>query len=113
VDGRTTQKRQLVAKKRISAGLEMGGLGIPHSDEISPEDIQYKQHRQQPMAHLPAILAGLLNRANRPILLDHTQSSDLNGGKQEINFKPWNQLIGLSFCAVAELLAIYETSRDS
>jgi hypothetical protein len=34
VDGRTTQKRRLVAKKRIAAGLEMGGLGIPHPDEI-------------------------------------------------------------------------------
>ncbi len=28
VDGHTKQKRRLVAKKRISAGLEMGGLGI-------------------------------------------------------------------------------------
>jgi hypothetical protein len=28
VDGRIAQKRRLVAKKRISAGLDMGGLGI-------------------------------------------------------------------------------------
>ncbi len=34
VDGQTTQKRRLVARKCITAGLEMGGLGIPHPDEI-------------------------------------------------------------------------------
>jgi hypothetical protein len=33
VDGRTALKRRLVAKKHISAGMEMGGLGIPHPDE--------------------------------------------------------------------------------
>jgi hypothetical protein len=32
VDGHTKQKRRLVAKKRISAGLEMGGLGIQNPD---------------------------------------------------------------------------------
>jgi hypothetical protein len=35
VDGPTKQKRSLVAKKRISAGLEMGGLNIQHPDEIN------------------------------------------------------------------------------
>jgi hypothetical protein len=34
VDGNTKQKRRLVAKRRISAGIEMGGLGIQHPDEI-------------------------------------------------------------------------------
>jgi hypothetical protein len=28
LDGHTKQKRRLVAKKRLGAGLEMGGLGI-------------------------------------------------------------------------------------
>jgi hypothetical protein len=33
VDGRTIQERQFVAKKKLSAELEIGGLGIPHPDE--------------------------------------------------------------------------------
>jgi hypothetical protein len=62
VDGCTKQKRRLVAKKQISAGLEMGGLGIPHPDEIINGVRQnflqkiYRQYCQQPTAHLPAIL---------------------------------------------------------
>jgi hypothetical protein len=33
VDGQTKQKRRLVARKRLSAGLGMGGLGILQPDE--------------------------------------------------------------------------------
>jgi hypothetical protein len=33
VDGRTAQKQRLVAKKKISAGLEMGRLRVPHHEE--------------------------------------------------------------------------------
>jgi hypothetical protein len=80
VDGRTAQKRSLVAKKRISTGLEMGGLGIPHPDETIQgfrqnliQKIFYRQYWLQPAAHLPTILTGLLARANRPGLYDHIQ----------------------------------------
>jgi hypothetical protein len=34
VDNLTKQKRRLVAKKRLAAGLERGGLGISHPNEI-------------------------------------------------------------------------------
>jgi hypothetical protein len=101
VDGRTTQKRRLVAKKRNSAVLEMGGLGIPHRDETIQGFTQnliqkiYRQYRQQPTAHLPAILTGLLVRANRPCLLDHIQWF---GPKQwritGHRLQPWNRLLG-------------------
>jgi hypothetical protein len=79
VDGRTAQKRRLVAKQRISAGLDMRGLGIPHPDEIIQGFRQNlikkinRQHRQNPSAHLSTILAGLLAIANRPGLPDHIQ----------------------------------------
>jgi hypothetical protein len=33
VDGRPAQEWRLVAKKRISAGLEMGRLRVPHPEE--------------------------------------------------------------------------------
>ncbi len=119
VDGQMTQKRRLVAKKRIAAGLEMGGLGIPHPDETIQGFRQnliqkiFKQHRNNPAAHLPTILDGLLTRANRPGLAEHIQYF---GPKQWRStgdrLQPWNQLIGLAFHAVADLLAAYETSRD-
>lgn len=35
MDNLTKQKRRLVAKKRLAAGPEMGGLGISHPDEIN------------------------------------------------------------------------------
>jgi hypothetical protein len=79
VDGQTKQKRRLVAKTRIAAGLEMGGLGIPHPDEIIQGFRQNllqkisKQARNNPNAHLPRTLAGLLTRANRPSLDEHIQ----------------------------------------
>jgi hypothetical protein len=79
VDGNTKQKRRLVAKRRISAGLEMGGLGIQHPDEIV-QGFQlnllqkiHKQGRTHPTSNLPTILTGLLARANRPSLADHIQ----------------------------------------
>jgi hypothetical protein len=77
VDGHTKQKRRLVAKKRISAGIEMGGLGIQHPDEII-QGFQlnllqkiHKQGRAHLAGNLPSILTGLLDRANRPSLAEH------------------------------------------
>jgi hypothetical protein len=33
-DGQAKQKRRLTAKKRLAAGVETGGIGIPHPGEI-------------------------------------------------------------------------------
>jgi hypothetical protein len=119
VDGHTKQKRRLVAKKRISAGLEMGGLGIQHPDEII-QGFQlnllqkiYKQGRVHPAGSLPTILTGLLARANRPSLAEHI----LRLGPKQWRITgqrllPWNRLMGLAFHSVATLLASYETTRD-
>ncbi len=119
VDGHTKQKRRLVAKKRISAGLEMGGLGIQHPDEII-QGFQlnllqkiYKQGRMHPAGNLPIILTGLLARANRPSLAQHI----LRLGPQQWRITGrrlllWNRLMGLAFRSVATLLASHETTRD-
>jgi hypothetical protein len=98
----------------------MGGLGIPHPDEIIQGFRQnllqkiFKQNRNNPTAHLPRILAGLLARANRPSLDVHIQCL---GPKQwrstENRLQPWNRMLGLAFHAMADLLATYETSRES
>jgi hypothetical protein len=120
VDGRTMQKRRLVATKGISAGLEMGGLGIPHPGETIQGFRQnliqkiFRQNRNIPAAHLPTILAGLLARANRPGLAEHIQYFGPKQWRSTGNrLQPWNRMLGLAFHAVADLLAAYETSRDS
>jgi hypothetical protein len=119
VDGNTKQKRRLVAKRRISAGIEMGGLGIQHPDEIIQGfqlNLLQKIHRQgrtNPALNLPTILSGLLTRANRPSLADHIHHL---GPKQwritGQRLLPWNRLLGLAFHSVATLLASSETTRD-
>jgi hypothetical protein len=119
VDGNTKQKRRLVAKRRISAGIEMGGLGIQHPDEIIQGfqlNLLQKIHRQgrtNPALNLPTILSGLLTRANRPSLADHIHHL---GPKQwritGQRLLPWNRLLGLAFQSVATLLASSETTRD-
>jgi hypothetical protein len=56
----------LVGKKQLFAGLEMGGLGIPHPEKIirgfQQNLIQkiYKKGLHTPTASLPCILVGLL-----------------------------------------------------
>jgi hypothetical protein len=69
-------KRSLVAWKWISYSLEMDGLGIPHPHETIKGFRQnliqriYRQNRTKPTANLLSILAALLNKANRPTLVD-------------------------------------------
>ncbi len=69
MDGQTKQKRRLIVKKRLSAGLKLEGLGIPHSDEtirgFQQNLIQkiYKKGLHTLTASLPSILLGLLDRA--------------------------------------------------
>jgi hypothetical protein len=69
MDGQTKQKRRLLVKKRLSAGLKLGGLGIPHSEEtiqgFQQNLIQkiYKNGLHTPTASLLSILLGLLDRA--------------------------------------------------
>jgi hypothetical protein len=98
----------------------MGGLGIPHPNETIQGFRQnliqkiFRQHRQNPAAHLPTILADLLARANRPGLAEHIQYFGPKQWRSTGNrLQPWNRLMGLVFHAVADLLATYETSRDS
>jgi hypothetical protein len=77
VEVQTKQKRRLVAKKRLLAGSEMDGLGIPHPDEMIrgfQQDLLlkiYKKGHQTSTASLPSILLGLLYSGNQPTLDHH------------------------------------------
>jgi hypothetical protein len=97
----------------------MGGLGIPHPDEIIQGFRQnlvqkiVKQARNTPNAYMPRILAGLLIRANRPCIEEHIQTLGPKQWRITGNrILPWNRMFGLAFLAVADLLATYETSRE-
>jgi hypothetical protein len=115
VDGQTAQQRRLVAKKRISVGLEMGVLRIPHIKHENIKGFQknllqksQRQGRLQPMATLHTILAGLLNRANRLIHADHTQRIESKQGKITCNkLKYWKKLLWSAFHAVTDFLEAY------
>jgi hypothetical protein len=62
MDGQTIQKRRLVAKRRIVAGVIMGRLGIPHLDKTIrrfPQNLIQKIHIKEssnPTANLPFII---------------------------------------------------------
>jgi hypothetical protein len=68
VGGQTKQERRLVARKRISAGLEMGRLEIPPIDENIKglqENLRiYRQNRANPSANPPSSLPHAADYSN-------------------------------------------------
>jgi hypothetical protein len=80
LDGQTRQKRRLVAKKRLGAGLEIGGLGIqPLENTVQgfQQNLLQRIYRgvNQPATGslLPCVLNRLLLRVNRPSIEDHVE----------------------------------------
>jgi hypothetical protein len=76
-DGQTVQKRRLVAKKRLAAVLEMGGLGIQsleHTVQGFQQNLTQKIYKRGRQANtdsmLHNILDRLISRMNRPTLED-------------------------------------------
>jgi hypothetical protein len=120
LDGQTRQKRRLVAKKRLGAGLELGGLGIqPLENTVQgfQQNLLQKLYRRgnQPGTGslLPHILNRLLLRVNRPSVEDHVERS----GPQQWNFtaarlEQKNRMFAQAFRAVAALLTLYEVDKD-
>jgi hypothetical protein len=120
LDGHTKQKRRLVAKKRLGAGLEMGGLGIqPIENTVQgfQQNLLQKIYRRvnQPAngSLLPRVLNQLLLRVHRPSVEDHVERM----GPQQWNLtamrlKPKNKMFAQAFRAVSTLLQIYEVDKD-
>ncbi len=121
LDGQTRQKRRLVAKKRLGAGLEMGGgLGIqPLENTVQGFQQNLLQRNDwgvnQPATGsiLPRILNRLLLRVNRPSIEDHIERM----GPQQWNLtavrlEQKNRMFAQAFRAVAALLSLYEVDKD-
>ncbi len=121
IDGRTKQKRRLVARSRLGAGLEMGGLGIqPIENTVQgfQQNLLQKIYRRGANelatgSLLPRILNALLVRVNSLSLEDHVERC---GPQQWLRtasrIEQKNKMLAQAFRAVAALLNIYETDKD-
>jgi len=119
-DGETVQKRIRVSKKRVSADIALGGLGIQHpADTIIGfqqnliQRILQKNSRQIPSL-LPELLEGLLRKIGRPSLEHHILHLGpvqwrITGRKLTSH----NTMLGQSFKSLSTLLEWYETDPES
>jgi hypothetical protein len=119
-EGRVKQKRRLVAKTRIGASLEMGGLGIqPIENTVQGfqqnriQKIYKKDGQPETDSLLPRILNGLLRRVNRPPLQEHVERL---GPQQWLitasRLQNKNAMFAETFRAIAALQVLYETDRE-
>ncbi len=94
MDGQTEQKTRL-AKKRLLAGLEMGGLGIPYPVETiwGFQQNSFKKIYKKDFK-TPHQVYGLLDRAKQPTLDHHIKCFGPKQWQRTGNrLKPWNRLL--------------------
>jgi hypothetical protein len=120
LDGQTRQKRRLVAKKRLGAGLEIGGLCIQPLENIVQgfqqnllQRIYQGGNQSATGSLLPCVLNRLLLRVNRLSIEDHVERM----GPQQWNLtavrlEQKNKMFAQAFRAVAALLSLYEVDKD-
>jgi exonuclease III len=119
-DGQTLQKRIRVSKHRVSASLQMGGLDIPHPEDLVKgfqlniiQRILLKDDRNIPSL-LPDLLQGLLARVGRPSLDQHiTQLGPEQWKLTSRKLETENTILSQAFQAMADLLQWHETSIES
>ena len=122
-DGVTKNKRKLVAKNRIPASHDKGGLQIPHPRNtceglhINLLQKIYQKSREPhrgPHTLLPRILEDTLQLARRPTLQFHVETY---GPEQWMHtadrLKQHNMLFADLFQSMAKLLKLHEEERDT
>ncbi len=121
LDGQTKQKRRLVARNRLGAGLEMGGLGVqPLENTVQgfQQNLLQKTNRRganEPASGslLPRVLYGLLLRVNCPSLEEHVERlGPQQWNRTAVRLEQKNKMFAQAFRAVAVLLNIYEMDKD-
>jgi hypothetical protein len=120
LDGHTKQKRRLVAKKRLGAGLATGGLGIqPIENTVQgfQQNLLQKIYRRvnQPAngSLLPRVLNNLLLRVHRPSIEDYVeQMSPQQWNLTTMRLERKNKMFAQAFRAVSTLLQLYEVDKD-
>ncbi len=119
-EGQTKQKRRLVAKKRLGAGLAMGGLGIQPIENTVQGFQQnllqkiYKRVNQTANGSLlPLLLNRLLLRVHRPSLEDHVERLGPQQWKHTtVRLEQKNKMFAQAFRAIGRLLQLYEVDKD-
>jgi hypothetical protein len=118
-EGQTKQKQRLVAKKRLGAGLAMGGLGIQPIENTVQGFQQnllqkiYKRVNQPANALLPRLLNRLLLRVHRPSLEDHVEQLGPQQWKlTAVRLEQKNKMFAQAFRAISTLLQLYEVDKD-
>jgi hypothetical protein len=122
-EGAKIQKRRLIAKNRISASFEKGGLQVPHptdtADGLHLNLLQrvyniIRTPARYPTSQLPNILQETLQDAGCPSLQYHLEN--LGPDKWErtaAKIKNKNLLFSQAFQAMAKLLRIHEIDRKT
>jgi hypothetical protein len=119
----TRRWRRLVAKDRISAIFNRGGLQVPHPSDTAEglhlnllQKIQNKiwlPHRFPP-SHLPPILEETLQAARCPTYMQHLKKYGPDRwDKTAEKIKNRNLLFSQAFQTVAKLLSIHEKDRKT
>ena len=122
-DGETVQKRRLVAKDRISASFNRGGLQVPHPAETA-EGLQlnllqkiYNRERlpgRFPPSFLPQILQETLESSGCMTFVEHLENFGPERWERTAKkIKNKNLLFSQAFSAMAKLLRIHETDRKT
>jgi hypothetical protein len=122
-DGEKLQKRRLVAKDRISASFDKGGLQVPHpsdtADGLHLNLLQkiYNKIRlpnRFPDSHLPTIMQETLHSARCPSFLDHLENLGPDKWERTAEkIKSINLLFSQAFQTMAKLLRINEKDRKN
>ena len=121
-DGETIQKRKLVAKGRIPADYNMGGLKVPQFQTTAEgfrlnllQKILRKEEKPThfPKSHLPGMLDNLLRQLGRPSLLDHVERlGPTQWHTTANNLSKFNIMFSQAFQAGSQLLQHQETDKD-
>jgi len=122
-DGEKIQKRRLVAKDRIPASFNRGGLQVPHPAETAEglhlnllQKIQNRIRlpRRFPPSHLPTILEETLQAAGCPTYTQHLEKhGPERWDRTAEKIKNRNLLFSQAFQTMAKLLRIHEKDRKT
>jgi len=111
-DGITIFKRKVIAKNRIFAGYEVGGLDIrsPTTTIKGFQQNLIQKMLKNPDLEMSQVLAAILNKIRRPSLQQHV---DFLGPQQWVKsaekIKNYSLILSQAFSSVAEHLQIFES----
>jgi len=114
--GVAQNKRRLIAKNRLCASFEMGGLQINHPQDviIGLQLNLLQRHTKKLFTGFSEIIENILNKTGRPDLDTHLRFfGPLQWKKTAHKIEHFNLIIAQSFLSMAEFLEKLENSTQS